>query len=427
MSFKTISVVGLGYIGLPTAAMLASKATRVVGVDVDSHVVETINQGKIHIVEPGLDEMVRKAVDRGFLEATISPQPAEAFIIAVPTPFLPGTREGSTPKPDLSYIKSAAKSVAGVLKKGDIIILESTSPVGTTEQLSEWLAEERGDLSFPQSHEEDSDIRIAYCPERVLPGKVMEELISNDRVIGGMTEKCSQAAIEVYRAFVEGDCIVTNARIAEMTKLTENAFRDLNVAFANELSMICDELRVDVWELIRLANLHPRVDILQPGPGVGGHCIPVDPWFIVDKTPEHAKLIRTAREVNNAKPDWVINKVKMAVTEYLEANPNKRDSDVVIGCYGLTFKADIDDLRESPAAEIARRIAIEHPGKVLAVEPNIETLPANLEGYLELVNFAVANQSVSIRVLLVDHQEFKGQRIAGSSKPPLTIDTRGVV
>ena len=252
MSFNTISVVGLGYIGLPTAAMFASKEKKVIGVDVNQHAVDTINAGKIHIVEPELDVMVKRAVDEGFLRATTSPEPADAFLIAVPTPFLPIKDQDSIPEPDLSYIKSAAKAVAKVLKKGDLVILESTSPVGATEQMSAWLAEERSDLSFPQTHGEDSDIRIAHCPERVLPGHVVRELVENDRVIGGMTNKCSEASIEVYRTFVEGDCVVTNARTAEMAKLTENSSRDVSIAFANELSIICDKLDIDVWELIIL-------------------------------------------------------------------------------------------------------------------------------------------------------------------------------
>ena len=256
MSFNTISVIGLGYIGLPTAAMFASKQKKVIGVDVNQHAVDIINAGNIHIIEPELDAMVKKAVDGGFLKATISPEPADAFLIAVPTPFLPVKTENSIPEPDLSYIESAAKSVAKVLKKGDLVILESTSPVGATEQMAAWMAEERPDLTFPQTHGEGSGIRVAHCPERVLPGHVIRELVENDRVIGGMTDKCSQASIELYRTFVQGDCVVTNARTAEMAKLTENASRDVSIAFANELSIICDKLDIDVWELINLANLH---------------------------------------------------------------------------------------------------------------------------------------------------------------------------
>lgn len=310
MSFDTISVIGLGYIGLPTAAVFASRRKQVIGVDVNSKAVETINQGKIHIVEPDLDMLVHAAVTNGYLRAVSVPEPADAFLIAVPTPFK------EQHEPDLRYIESACKAIAPVLKAGDLVILESTSPVGATEQMSAWLSAERPDLTFPQSHGDASDIRIAHCPERVLPGHVLRELVQNDRVIGGMTATCSAAAASLYKIFVEGECVITNARTAEMCKLTENSFRDTNIAFANELSIICDKLDINVWELIRLANRHPRVNILQPGPGVGGHCIAVDPWFIVSKTPGEARLIRTAREVNDGKPLWVLNKIKMAVAEF---------------------------------------------------------------------------------------------------------------
>jgi len=294
-AFKCVSMVGLGYIGLPTAAMLASRKIKVIGVDINQHAVDTINRGEIHIVEPELDIIVQAAVTQGYLRATTKPEPADAFLIAVPTPFK-GDHE-----PDLSYVEAAAKSIAPVLKKGDLVILESTSPVGTTEQMADWLAQARNDLSFPHQVGEVADVNIAYCPERVLPGKVVHELVSNDRVIGGMTQRCSQRATELYKTFVEAECIPTNARTAEMCKLTENSFRDVNIAFANELSIICDKLDINVWELIKLANHHPRVNILQPGPGVGGHCIAVDPWFIVSKTPQEARLIHTARQVNDGK------------------------------------------------------------------------------------------------------------------------------
>ena len=407
MSFNTISVVGLGYIGLPTAAMFASKEKRVIGVDVNQHAVDTINAGKIHIVEPELDVMVKKAVGGGFLKATISPEPADAFLIAVPTPFSPLQGENSTPEPDLTYIEAAAKSVALVLKKNDLVILESTSPVGATEQMSAWLAELRPDLTFPQTHDEDSDIRIAHCPERVLPGHVVRELVENDRVIGGMTGKCSQAAIDVYRTFVKGDCVVTNARTAEMAKLTENASRDVNIAFANELSVICDELDINVWELISLANRHPRVNILQPGPGVGGHCIAVDPWFIVSKSPAAARLIRSAREINDDKIGWVVEKIKLLLADYLLDNPHKSAGEVSITCYGLAFKPDIDDLRESPALQVAIRVNDFHSGQLVVIEPNISTLPAALSG-ARLADLSQGFGSGDIHVLLVNHREFSG-------------------
>lgn len=420
MPFQTISVIGLGYIGLPTAAVFASRKKRVIGVDVNQKAVDTINRGEIHIVEPDLDMVVHAAVTEGYLRATTTPEAADAFLIAVPTPFKDGH------EPDLDYIESASKAIAPVLKKGDLVILESTSPVGATEQMSAWLAEARPDLSFPQTHGEDSDIRIAHCPERVLPGHVLRELVQNDRVIGGMTPKCSAAAAALYKIFVEGECVITNARTAEMCKLTENSFRDVNIAFANELSIICDKLDINVWELIRLANRHPRVNILQPGPGVGGHCIAVDPWFIVSKTPEEARLIRTAREVNDSKPEWVLNKVKLAVAEFLQANPEKTARDVTIACFGLSFKPDIDDLRESPALAITQQIVATHPGPVLAVEPNIEELPGKLAGKLDLASIGTAQAEADVIVLLVDHREFKT-----SAFPKGTcnycVDTRGIL
>ena len=425
MSFNTISVVGLGYIGLPTAAMFASKEKKVIGVDVNQYAVDTINSGKIHIVEPELDVMVKRAVDEGFLRATTSPEPADAFLIAVPTPFLPIKNQESIPEPDLSYIKSAAKAVAKVLKKGDLVILESTSPVGATEQMSAWLAEERSDLSFPQTHGEDSDIRISHCPERVLPGHVVRELVENDRVIGGMTNKCSQASTEVYKTFVQGNCVVTNARTAEMAKLTENSSRDVSIAFANELSVICDKLDIDVWELINLANLHPRVNILQPGPGVGGHCIAVDPWFIISKTPNESRLIHTARRVNDHKPNWVIEKVKLKVADFLSKNQNKTIKDITVACFGLTFKPNIDDLRESPALNISKELAKLKFGKLLAVEPNISDLPDSLKNDVELVSVESAIDSSDICLLLVDHSEFRliDKNLLGKV---IVIDTKGI-
>ncbi|MFV0931612.1 UDP-N-acetyl-D-mannosamine dehydrogenase [Pseudomonas jessenii] len=419
MPFKTISVVGLGYIGLPTAAVFASRKKQVIGVDVNQNAVDIINRGQIHIVEPDLDMVVHAAVTEGYLRASTRPEPADAFLIAVPTPFK-GDHE-----PDLGYIESASKSIAPVLKKGDLVILESTSPVGATEQMAAWLAEARPDLSFPQTHGESSDIRIAHCPERVLPGHVLHELVQNDRVIGGMTPKCSALAISLYKIFVQGECIVTNARTAEMCKLTENSFRDVNIAFANELSMICDRLDINVWELIRLANRHPRVNILQPGPGVGGHCIAVDPWFIVSKTPDEARLIRTAREVNDSKPEWVLDKVKIAVAELLQKNPLKTAYEITIACFGLAFKPDIDDLRESPAVSITQKIAAFHPGRVLAVEPHIEELPAKLTNQLTLSSIDHALPEADVIVLLVDHKFFKEISLEQLENRKL-IDTRGI-
>ncbi|ENO1772362.1 UDP-N-acetyl-D-mannosamine dehydrogenase [Vibrio sp. 1641] len=420
MSFETISVIGLGYIGLPTAAMFASRKKNVIGVDVNSKAVETINQGKIHIVEPELDMIVSAAVTEGYLKASLTPEPADAFLIAVPTPFLP-CDEGDVPAPDLSYIEAASKALAPVLKKGDLVILESTSPVGATEKMSAWLAETRPDLTFPQTHGNDADVNIAHCPERVLPGHVVRELVENDRVIGGMSDRCSERSVELYKTFVQGECVVTNARTAEMAKLTENSSRDVQIAFANELSIICDKLDINVWELIELANRHPRVNILQPGPGVGGHCIAVDPWFIVSNTPKEAQLIHTARKVNDNKPEWVINKVKLAIAEFLQANPDKTAREVTVACYGLAFKPDIDDLRESPAMDITKEIAAMHSGRVIAVEPNIKKLPLNLQS-VELLDFDIAKLESDVHVLLVDHKEFKEACITTGIK----VDTKGV-
>jgi UDP-N-acetyl-D-mannosaminuronic acid dehydrogenase len=423
VSFKTISVVGLGYIGLPTAAMFASRKIKVIGVDVNQHAVDTINRGEIHIVEPDLDMLVHAAVTEGYLKAVTTPEPADAFLIAVPTPFK-ACNEGEIPEPDLRYIKAASKAIASVLKKGDLVILESTSPVGATEQMAEWLAEARTDLSFPQQAGDNADVNVAHCPERVLPGHVVRELVENDRVIGGISKKCSERSVELYKNFVLGDCVITNARTAEMAKLTENSCRDVQIAFANELSMICDKLDIDVWELISLANRHPRINILQPGPGVGGHCIAVDPWFIVSKTPEQAHLIHTARKVNDAKPQWVINKVKLAVADYLQANPTKTAADVRISCFGLAFKPDIDDLRESPSLKIAQQIAKMHASIVNFIEPNIKELPNRIAENARLVNFDNAMVQTDIAVLLVDHSEFKQTK-----ELPLgiiTVDTKGI-
>ncbi len=395
--FKKISVIGLGYIGLPTAAVLASHGAEVVGVDVNAKAVDTINKGKVHIVEPDLEAVVYASVKSGRLKATLKPEKAQVFIIAVPTPF----KENY--KPDLSYIEAAAKSIAPVLEKGNLVILESTSPVGTTEKLAQWIGR--------------SDIHYAYCPERVLPGHILREIVENDRVIGGITPQCAEKAKTLYQIFVKGECLLTDARTAEMTKLTENSFRDVNIAFANELSLICDQLNINVWELIRLANRHPRVKILQPGPGVGGHCIAVDPWFIVDSAPALARLIRTSREVNDSKPRHVLAKVK----EKLANIPNP-----TIACLGLSFKADIDDIRESPAIEIVHHLAEQNIGKLLIVEPHLEKLPPQLSfPHVKMVGLHEAIKKADLLLLLVNHRPFsaidrellKGKEI---------IDTRGI-
>lgn len=418
MCFDTISVIGLGYIGLPTAAAFSSAKKSVVGVDINQQAVDIINQGKIHIVEPDLDQVVSDAVADGFLRATTKPVPADAFLIAVPTPFK-GNYE-----PDMSFVQSAALAIAPVLKKGDLVILESTSPVGATEELADWLAQARPDLTFPQQAGDAADINIAYCPERVLPGKVMIELFQNDRVIGGMTARCSDRAAQLYKIFLKGECVITNSRTAEMCKLTENSFRDVNIAFANELSLICDRQKINVWELINLANRHPRVNILQPGPGVGGHCIAVDPWFIVSQNPDISRLIHTARKVNDNKPQWVVNKVIEYVADCMKTT-GKRQSDVKIACLGLAFKADIDDFRESPALNITKKIAQWHNGQVLAVEPNTTVLPKALEGQVILADLDVALAEADILVLLVDHLQFKAVP-AKKVQQQWLVDTKGV-
>ncbi len=417
MEFKTICVVGLGYIGLPTAAIIASRKRQVIGLDVNADTVATINRGEIHIFEPDLDSVVRTAVSDGYLRATLVAEPADGFLVAVPTPFKDGH------EPDLRYVEAASKSIAPVLRPGNIVILESTSPVGATEMMAGWLAEARPDLSFPAQMGEDSDIRIAHCPERVLPGHVLRELVSNDRVIGGLTEKCSEQAKALYRIFVEGDCITTTARTAEMCKLTENSFRDVNIAFANELSIICTKLGIDVWELIKLANLHPRVSILQPGPGVGGHCIAVDPWFIVSAAPDDAKLIRQAREVNDHKPHWVIEQVEAA--SHALATKDLGGKAPVVACLGLSFKPDIDDLRESPALEICRKLAVSDKYEVLAAEPNITQMPDNFKGMVKLLDVEVAIQRADIVLLLVDHRPFRDIPADTLANKHL-IDTRGM-
>lgn len=409
--FKTVAMIGLGYIGLPTAAMLANKGINVVGIDTNQSVVDTINRGQIHIIEPDLDTLVKKVVINGKLRASSKYEIADAYIIAVPTPFL------ENHKPDLTYVKSAAELLAPVLRKGDLVVLESTSPVGTTEKFVEWMAPLRTDLRFPHNvNDTEIDINICYCPERVIPGNVMHELIHNDRIIGGMTPACAKRAYHLYKTIVEGACLITNARTAEMSKLVENSFRDVNIAFANELSIICEKLGINVWELIELANHHPRVNILQPGPGVGGHCIAVDPWFIVDSAPEEARIIRTAREINDNKPNIVIEKVKKAAAKFTKPK---------VACLGLAFKKDIDDIRESPAIHIVEKLIADKVGELLVVEPNIQKLPKSLVNKVEKVDLFDAIMRSDIVLLLVDHRDFASfDRQLLNSK--CVIDTRGL-
>jgi len=411
--FPTVCVLGLGYIGLPTAALIAARGLKVVGVDVNPAVVATVSAGRVHIIEADLDGLVQNAVLTGALVARTRPEPADVFVIAVPTPL------SDAKKPVLDNVIAATRSIAPHLKSGDLVILESTSPVGTTAQISQILAASRPDLAFPASEADgpDADIAIAYCPERVLPGRILKELVDNDRCVGGLTPACTAKARRFYELFVRGECIETAARTAEMVKLTENAFRDTNIAFANELSVICDSLDINVWELIELANRHPRVNILKPGPGVGGHCIAVDPWFIVDAAPEEARLIRAAREVNDAKADYVLDQVRALI----EAFPDR-----AVTCLGLAFKANIDDLRESPALEIVDKLARLYGGRVGVVEPFIEELPATLSGMgVKQLTLEEALSQDGLLILLVDHDLFR-KVTAEQRGDALVYDTRGI-
>ncbi|MBD2761397.1 UDP-N-acetyl-D-mannosamine dehydrogenase [Kocuria sp. cx-116] len=404
--------VGLGYIGLPTAVVMANHGVRVHGVDVNASAVERIQRGEVTIVEPGLEEQLKKAVDSGQLTASTEMQQGNAFVIAVPTPFKENY-EG-----DLSYIMSAAESIAPQLRGDEVVILESTSPPKTTQKLADKILELRPDLSIDGADAKPV-IHFAYCPERILPGKAMEELITNDRIIGGRTPEAARRATEVYASFCEGELLATDDVTAEMAKLTENSFRDVNIAFANELSLISDNLGINVWELIELANHHPRVNILQPGPGVGGHCIAVDPWFIVSSDRENSNIIRTAREVNDGKPKWVINKVDEAV---------KTIDSPVIAALGLAFKPNIDDLRESPALNITKDLAehVDH-ATVLAVEPNVSELPKALQGMsnVKFAEYAEAIDRADVVLLLVDHDEFKSIP-ATALKGKTVVDTKGL-
>lgn len=409
--FNRICVVGLGYIGLPTALAFANAGKHVIGVDTHLARVAQLNQGNAPIAEKGIDLALRQAVDSGNFIATTKPEVADGFIIAVPTPLTPEHQ------PDLHFVEQAVAAIAPVLAKGNLVVLESTSPVGTTDQITERLRLARPDLHFPD------EVNIAYCPERVLPGNILQELVANDRVIGGLSPKCAQQAVALYRLFAKGECLTTNARTAEMCKLTENSFRDVNIAFANELSLICDRLEIDVWELIALANRHPRVQILQPGAGVGGHCIAVDPWFMVAQMPDLARLIQTARYVNDAKPQWVIDKVKAAVADCLAAS-GRTLNQLSIACLGLTFKADVDDVRESPALAITEALAEWHSGALWVVEPNLSALPPSLVK-AELVTLDHALTQADVLVLLVDHQLFK-QTPLTEKTTPWRVDTKGI-
>ncbi|WP_022868488.1 UDP-N-acetyl-D-mannosamine dehydrogenase [Schaalia vaccimaxillae] len=409
----SVCVIGLGYIGLPTAAVLARAGARVYGVDVSDRHVDAVNRGELPFVEEGLGEVVADVVKSGLLSAQKDTPHSDVYIVAVPTPF-----KGQHHEADLSYIETAARNIAPQLVGDELVILESTSPPGTTEHMADVILAERPDLSIDGADCKPV-VHFAHCPERVLPGRIMIEMVSNARIIGGVTPEAARMARDVYATFCEGELVLTDAKTAEMAKLTENSFRDVNIAFANELSILCEKLGIDVWELIELANRHPRVNILNPGPGVGGHCIAVDPWFIVSALPNDAKIIRDAREVNDSKPQYVIDKVQEAV-QGIESP--------VIAALGLAFKADIDDLRESPALDITKEISEQLPeAKVLAVEPNIDILPKKLEGIgnLELADLHEAIEAADIIVLLVDHKEIRALDRAVFADKTL-IDTRGV-
>jgi UDP-N-acetyl-D-mannosaminuronic acid dehydrogenase len=391
-AIKTVSVIGMGYIGLPTCAIFASRDLDVIGIDVNPAVVEKVNRGEIHIVEPDLDGLIQKVVANGRLRAATTPQPADAFVIAVPTPIT------EDHKPDISYVLSAAQSIAPVLKRGDLVVLESTSPVGTTRKMTALLAELRPDLRFPNAHGEDADVLVAYSPERVLPGKVLSELINNDRSIGGLSRRSSARTVELYSTFVGGDLFITSAESAELVKLTENAFRDVNIAFANELAAVCQDLSLNVWEVIELANRHPRVNILQPGPGVGGHCIAVDPYFIIDAAPDSTRLMSSARRINSDRPFAVVREIEAVL------DPTRQQT---VACLGLSFKPNIDDVRESPAVEVVKLLADLPNIRLVAAEPHIQALPRELDGKgIVFTDALSAIDKADIVVLLVDHRQF---------------------
>lgn len=408
---RTVSVIGMGYIGLPTCAIFAKSGLDVLGVDVNEDVVAKVNRGEIHIVEPELDGLIQKMVETGKLKAYSKPQPADAHIIAVPTPF------ADDHTPDLSFVMAAARSLAPVLKRGDLIILESTSPVGTTRNMTMLLAELRPDLKFPHLFGEDADVLVAYSPERVLPGKVLSELVDNDRSIGGLSDASAQRAVGLYTSFVAGDLYITSAESAELVKLTENAFRDVNIGFANELSGVCQQLGLNVWEVIELANKHPRVNILNPGPGVGGHCIAVDPYFIINAVPDSTAMMQTARRINSDRPHSVVRDVVMLL------DPHKAQT---IACLGLSFKPNIDDMRESPAVDVVRLLTELPNVRILAAEPHAKELPKPLQGIgVEFTDALTAIDQADIVVLLVDHRHFSLIDPAALTEKKL-VDTRGL-
>jgi len=417
---KSICVVGLGYVGLPTAAVFASQGLSVLGVDVNEDAVASINRGRIHIVEPDLDVLVEGAVARGLLRAATKPESADAFIIAVPTPFK------NEHAPDLSFVEQATRSIAPVLKVGDLVVVESTCPVGTTEAVSNWLAAARPDLSFPHASGDSAEIYVAHSPERVLPGRVLIELVDNDRVVGGLSPASAERAASLFNLVIKGACHLTDARTAELVKLSENAYRDVNIAFANELAAISETLGVNPWDVVALANRHPRVNILNPGPGVGGHCIAVDPWFIVDSAPDVSHLIRAARAVNDQRPVEIVRQVLDAV-EQTQSLRGQSDVPVTVVCLGLSYKADIDDLRESPAVIICEQLAQSKGLALRIVEPHTKALPKTLadRSHVVLSDLQDALNSADVLVVLTDHTAFKGLTLADIDGM-FVIDARGL-
>lgn len=408
---RTVSVHGLGYIGLPTAVLIASRGMRVIGVDVNPRVTSAIMAGKVDIPEPDLDGLLQKVVSNGTLTAQLDPAPADVFLIAVPTPVTEKL------EPNVDLVDACARRIATVLKPGNLLILESTCPIGSTERVCEVIRQERPDLSVPTEDGHQADISVAYCPERVLPGRILAELVTNDRCIGGITDRCTRRAQRFYKSFVRGACIATTARTAEMVKLAENAYRDTNIAFANELSLIADRYDIDVWDVIDLANRHPRVNILRPGPGVGGHCIAVDPWFLVHSAPEIAQLIRTSRQVNDRKLDITLERCCALLDEQPYAK---------VACLGLAFKANVDDLRESPALHITAELARRYGERIVVVEPHIKELPAEFrDTSAKLVPLDQALSDCELAVVLVEHDQFKNVPVF-NRRHMTVLDTRGI-
>lgn len=407
-----VCIIGLGYIGLPTAVLAATKF-EVYGYDINPDIIKIINSGKAHFYEPNLDELLKKNISEGRFVSGNAIEACDIYIICVPTPFI---SSGLQKKPDLSYVNEAIENISKVLKKGDLIILESTSPVGTTEGIRDKLSSLRTDLKLQK---EKPDISIAYCPERVLPGKMLDELISNDRIIGGLGLECAKRAKAFYKKFVEGDCIETTSRMAEMVKLTENSCRDSQIAFANELSILADKMDIDIWELIYLANKHPRINILNPGPGVGGHCIAVDPWFLISEYPESTRFMYQARQINKYKEEWVVKKIQEKVKELISIKDCLTEENITIALYGLTYKPNVNDIRESPALNIAEKIASLHKGKVLGIDPNLQALRTNTK--LQFLSIEAAKQKADIEVILVNHKQFNNIELNKNS----LIDTTG--